>query len=159
MSKFISVLPKVVLWVLMLASVVATAMIFVGGSVDPSAEYLEPVYTDVLLYWIAISVVIALLVTLGFALVQLVKDMVKKPLESLKAMVGPILMIAVLLVGYFCLNNYHYIGPEDLPTFDGAITLAVNQLTNMCMLGIAVLSVVAVLMIIFGGAFKTKVKE
>ena len=56
MSKLVNILPKILLWVMMAMSVVAIALIFLGGSVDPSAEYLEPVYTDVLLYWIAISV-------------------------------------------------------------------------------------------------------
>lgn len=158
MSKLVNILPKVLLWVLMTVSVVATAMVFLGGSVDPSAEYLEPVYTDVLLYWIGISCGVALLVTLGFALVQLIKGMAKKPGEALKSLIGPILLIALLLVGYFGMNNYYFFTSDDLPTFDGTITLAMNQLTNMCMLGIGVLSVVAILLIIFAGAFKSKVK-
>ncbi len=158
MSKIVNILPKILLWVMMAVSVVATAMIFLGGSVDPSAEYREPVYTDVLLYWVAIAVGIALLVTLGFALVQLIRNFVKKPVEAIKSMIGPLLLIALLLVGFFFMNNYCYLGPEDIPTFDGPITMAMNQLVNMCMLGIGALSVVAVLLIIFGGAFKAKVK-
>lgn len=158
MSKFVNILPKVLLWVLMVVSVVAIAMVFLGGSVDPSAEYLEPVYTDVLLYWIGISVGVALLVTLGFALVQLIKGMAKNPIEAIKSLIGPVLLIALLLVGYFGMNNYCFFTSDDIPTFDGAITLAMNQLTNMCMLGIGALSVVAILLIIFAGAFKSKVK-
>lgn len=159
MSKLVNILPKILLWVMMAMSVVAIALIFLGGNVDPSAEYLEPVYTDVLLYWIAISVGVALLVTLGFALVQLIKGMIKNPWEAIKSLIGPILLIALLLVGFFCLNDYYFFTSDDIPTFDGTITLAMNQLSNMCMLGIGVLAIVAVLLIIFAGAFKSKVKE
>ena len=85
--------------------------------------------------------------------------MIKNPWEAIKSLIGPILLIALLLVGFFCLNDYYFFTSDDIPTFDGAITLAMNQLSNMCMLGIGVLAIVAVLLIIFAGAFKSKVKE
>lgn len=158
MSKLVNVLPKILLWVMMAVSVVAIALIFLGGSVDPSAEYLEPVYTDVLLYWIGITVGIALLITLGFAVVQLGKGLVRNPGETIKSLIFPILLVALLLVGFFGMNNYCFFGPDAIPTFDGTITLLMNQLANMCMLGIGALSVIAILLIIFAGAFKSKVK-
>ncbi len=159
MSKFVNILPKLTLWILMPISVVATAMVLLGGSVDPTAEYLEPVYTDVLLYWMVISLAIAVIVTLGIALVQLIKGMIKKPGAALKSLIAPVLVLAVLLVGYFGMNDVYYMTAEEMPTFDGVITLGMNQLTNMCLLGAFVLLAVAILMIVFSGLFKPKAKK
>jgi len=159
MSKLTSLLPKIVLWVLMVVSVAAFAMVFAGGSVDPTAEYLEPVYTDVLLYWIVVIVAIALIITLGFALVQLVKTFIKSPLAAIQSLVGPLLLIALLLFGYFGMTGFHFLTNDDIPAFDGIISTGVNQLSNMCMLGIGVLAVVAILLIIFSSLFKAKVKD
>ena len=159
MSKFSSLLPKVVLWILMVVSVAAFAMVFAGGSVDPTAEYLEPVYTDVLLYWIAAIVAIALVITLGFALVQLVKNFVKSPLATLESLVGPLLLVALLLFGYFGLTNFNFLTNDDIPAFDGVVSQSINQLSTMCMLGIGALALVAILLIIFSGLFKAKVKD
>ncbi len=159
MSKFVNILPKLTLWILMPISVVATALVLFGGSVDPSAEYLEPVYTDVLLYWMVVSLALALVVTLGIALVQLIKGLIKRPGAVLKSLISPLLLVGVLLIGYFGMNDVYYMSAETMPTFDGTITLGMNQLTNMCLLGAFVLLGVAILMIIFSGVFKPKVKN
>ncbi len=159
MSKLTNLLPKLVLWVLMILSVVAFVMIFIGGSVDPTAEYKEPVYTDVLLYWVGIIFAIALIITLGFALVQIAKSFVREPAQTAKSMIGVLLLFGLLLVSLFCFNDFNYINNDILPTFDGEITLLMNQLSNMAIIPTAVLAVIAILLIVFSGLFKGKVKD
>lgn len=159
MSKFYNLLPKISLWVLMLVSVVAFALIFIGGSIDPTAEYKEPVFTDVLLIWIAIILLLALAVTLIFACIQLVKGFISSPMSALKSLIGPLLLVALLLFGFFGANDFAFMTNDDLPTFDGTITLFTNQLTNACMVAIGVLAIIAILLIIFANAFKSKVKD
>lgn len=159
MSKFSTLLPKIILGVLMVASVVPFVMVFAGGSVDPYAEYKEPVYTDVLLYWVFGIFFLALLITLGFALIQFVQSLIKHPLSALKSMLSPILLVGVLLFGFFGMNDYQLQTNDTMPTFDGEISLLVNQLSNMCIFGIATLALIAVLLIVFSGLFKSKVKD
>lgn len=159
MSKFSSILPKIVLWVLMILSVAATVIAFIGGSVDPTAEYKEPAHLDVLLCWMGIIAGIALLITLGFALVQLIRNFVKHPLSALKSMVGILLLFALLIVSFFCFTGYKYLNNDSIPTFDGVITPTMNNLANMSIISIGVLALVAVILIVFSGAFKRKVKD
>ena len=159
MSKLTNLLPKITLWVLMIVSVVTFVMIFIGGSVDPTAEYKEPVYTDVLLYLVAAICVLALIITLGFAFVQIAKGFVKAPGETAKSMIGVLLLFALLAVSLFCFNDYQYINNDILPTFDGEITLMMNQLANMAIIPTGVLAAIAILLIVFSSAFKGKVKD
>ena len=159
MSKLTSLLPKIALWVLMALSVVAFVMVFVGGSVDPTAEYKEPVYTDVLLYWVFAIFVIALVITLGFALVQIFNSFKNSPLETLKSTVGVVLLFGLLAVSYFCFNNFQYLDNDGLPTFDGTITLTMNQLSNLSIISIAVLAVIAIVLIVFAKSFKGKIYD
>lgn len=159
MSKFTSLLPKIALWILMALSVVAFAMVFIGGSVDPTAEYKEPVYTDVLLYWVGAIFAIALIITLGFALVQIFHQFRTAPGAAVKSMIGVLALFGLLAVGFFCINGFNYVDNEVLSTFDGTITLGMNQLSNMSIVSIGVLAVIAIVLIVFSGAFKGKVYD
>lgn len=97
MSKFTALLPKIALWVLSILSVAATAMIFIGGVIDPSVEYKEPVYTDILLYWIIIMFALALVTTLGFALAQFIRMFANKPGKTLKSLVWIVLLAGIFV--------------------------------------------------------------
>lgn len=100
MSKFLKILPKLLLYLLSAITVVVTILEFGGGVVDPSAEYVEPNYLDLYLGWTVIVIAIAVLATLIMSLTKLSTSFRKDTKGSVRSLIGFILFIGLLLVTY-----------------------------------------------------------
>ena len=94
--------PKVTLWVLMLVGIVATALFFLGGSegsLEVAGDFLDiPKFTNVLLYWIYVLVVLVILVTFGFVIAKLVETFKvdpKRGLVSVGIVLGAVALCAL----------------------------------------------------------------
>jgi hypothetical protein len=94
---------KISSWTLLICSVitiVVLAMFFLGGSVDPSAEMVEPIYTGLLLNWMYALAAITTVSTLIFAIWQFAGLLKIKPKSALLGLGAIILFVVMLLVCY-----------------------------------------------------------
>jgi hypothetical protein len=75
--KNYKLIPKVILWMLLLLGVAVIAMFFFGGSkgsLEVAGDFLDiPKFTDVLLIWIYVLVAGVVVVTFGFVIAKLVE--------------------------------------------------------------------------------------
>lgn len=153
MSKLVNILPKLFLWVLMLLSVGAMILVFSGGVVDPGAEYKEPVYIDYLLYWIGAMVGITALITVGFGLVQFVKSLITDTKKALLSFSAILLLAAVFVITFVTSNSSQ---PIEIMGYEGVHNQGVwLSVVSMFTNTIGILAGVAILLMLFGGLFRT----
>ena len=84
------------LWAVAGISIAVFGLFYAGGSVDPNADKLEPVYTAELLYW-GYAVLASTIISLcGFALFQFVTSLMENPKKALSG-ISVIVVFGVLL--------------------------------------------------------------
>jgi len=97
----VSKIRKISSWFFVIAiiiSLVVFGVYYGGGVVDPAAEIPEPVYTDVLLYWMYILLGIVLGMTVIFAVMQMGKLLKHDPKSGMLSLGAIVLMIGLLVV-------------------------------------------------------------
>lgn len=94
-------LSSIVLYILCAATIVVAGMFYLGGYVDPNAEYVEPKYTESLMYLMYAFVAIAALIVVGDQAFQFVKKAIAEPKAALKSIGGIALLAILLVVTYF----------------------------------------------------------
>ena len=97
--------PKVTLWVLMVVGIIATAMFFLGGSegsLEVAGDFLDiPKFSDVLLYWIYVLVVLVILATFGFVIAKLVETFKVDPKRGLTSVVVVLAAVGLCALCWF----------------------------------------------------------
>lgn len=100
--KNYKLLPKVVLWVLLIVGVIMSVMFYVGGSAgtyEVAGDFLDiPRFSDLFLAWNYILLGIVILVTLGVVLTEFAKNCKydkKKAIASLCVVVGFVALICL----------------------------------------------------------------
>ena len=88
------------LWAVAAISVVVFGMLYAGGSVDPNADKLEPVYTTELLYWGYTVLALTIISLLGFALFQFVTSLIENPKKALSGISVIVVFGALLGIAY-----------------------------------------------------------
>lgn len=144
---------QITLYILLVVSVVVACLFYFGGYVDPSAEYLEPTYTNeliVLMYvLVAIGVVAALICTvIGFSIK--VKNEPKQAVKSL-VMIG---LVAVIMIVSYALSS-----GESVSTLGDGKSLSETwfKLVDMELYSIYVLLGISILVTLVG-SFAKKLK-
>ena len=143
--KKIRKISSTVLIVLALIGVVAFGMTVFGGYVDPTAEYPEPVFTNVLLYTVYGMVAIAFLAMIIFGIVgfaQSFKTNRKAALGGLGALVG---LVVLMVIAYFVGSDAPLHVGVDAQQFNTPSWL---KLADMCMFTIYALIVINVLALV-----------
>lgn len=92
-----SLISKIALWVLMFVGLGFFLLISFGGSVDPDAEYVEPVYTNAFILLMYAYVAIAALIVVVSESIEFVKGLIKSPVQALKSVLV-FALLAVLLI-------------------------------------------------------------
>ena len=135
-----------ILYGLMLVTVVVFGFFYMGGNVNPDAEYLEPNYTSLVLNLAYIVVVIGLVCTVLFALYQFGVQLKDHPKEAFRTLLT-LGAFAVLLVATWAMGSGE---PLNLPAYDGADnTYFWLKLTDMWLysagflLGASILAIIA----------------
>ncbi|GAB1416204.1 hypothetical protein MASR2M117_16100 [Paludibacter sp.] len=64
-----------------------------------------PILTDTILYWTYILFVLAIAVTLAFAIYQFVKSLISNPVSALKSLIPVLLFIGIFVVSYILGNS------------------------------------------------------
>lgn len=135
-----------ILYLLMAASIV-TAVVFYGVGFDEK----NPQNADMILGLAYGFVVLGLGVSLILSLVNFFKTLVSEPKRALKALVGPLLIVAVIVVSYAIsdgtlLNITAYDGPDNIPSM---LKFADTVLYSMYALAVA-----AILMVVGSSIIK-----
>jgi hypothetical protein len=92
---------KISSWVFIvtiLISVVVFGIYYGGGTIDPTAETPEPVYTDVLLYWLYTMFAVVVGFTVFFAVLQIAKLLKEDPKAGALSLVAIVLLVAMLFI-------------------------------------------------------------
>lgn len=110
---------KISLWVLYLMMAISAIVIvafYAGGSIDPEAEMLTPVYTDLLLNWMYALVGLGVLCTVVFSLYHFVMLIINSPKEAIQKIVV-IAICAAVLFGAWSLGDGT---PLSIPGYEGS---------------------------------------
>ena len=104
-----------ILYGLLLAAVVSFIMFFTGGYVDVDAEYLEPVYTDLVLNFGYVVIGVGLVCTTLFALYQFATQLMDAPKEAFKT-IGSLAAFAILMGASWVAGSGE---PMNIPGYEG----------------------------------------
>lgn len=95
----ISKISAIVLWVLSLGTLGVLGAFYLGGDAATSTpEMWEPAHTETLLFWGYFILGFGVVSTLGFALFHFSRELMDKPVEALKSLVGVVAIVAMFFI-------------------------------------------------------------
>jgi hypothetical protein len=110
---------SIILYVLMGITLVLAVLFFAGGYIQGTkgTNMAEPVYTDYILLWNVVLLIIAIALAVGFTVVSLLMNP-KRALRSLVilAIVGVIIFISYQFSSGEPLKLVNYNGPDNIPS-------------------------------------------
>ncbi len=98
---------------LLAIAVVVAVMFFVGGETFEGSG--EPMYTNLLLNSTYILAAVAVIATFTLSLANFVRNFIDNPKKSLKSLLGPLGIIAIVYVSYLFADAT----PLNIPGYDG----------------------------------------
>ena len=142
-------LSSIVLYILFAATVVVSLLFYLGGYVDPNAEYVEPVYTNSLMLLMYAFVAIAAVIVLVTQTIQFVKKAISEPKTAIKSILGIALLVVILVVTYFVSDGkqVEVLGVEP-------ISETWIRLVDMQLYSAYILAGIALVLMAIGGVFK-----
>lgn len=151
---------KISSWTLLacfILSIVVLGLFFGGGVVDPAAENIDYVNTNLLLNWTYFMFVITLVVMLAFAVVKFISVLKVNPKNSLRSFVV-LILFAILLIATYSMGDDTPIKSlnADSQAFNTPFWLKV---TDMWLYSSVVLFALIVLAIVWGQIRKMKQRK
>ena len=142
-------LSSIVLYILFAATVVVSLLFYLGGYVDPNAEYVEPVYTNSLMLLMYAFFAIATIIVLITQTIEFGKKAISAPKAALKSIAGIALLVVLLVVTYFMSDGkqVEVLGVEP-------ISETWVRLVDMQLYSAYILSGIALVLMAVGGFFK-----
>lgn len=141
---------KVSSWVFIvtiLISLVVFGIYYGGGNIDPTAETPEPVYTDVLLYWLYTMFAIVVGITLFFAVLQIARLLKADPKAGFLSLGAIVLLIGLLFVTRALGSDV----PLVIPGYEGAENVPFwLKTTDMLLFSIYFMIIINVGFIVWG---------
>lgn len=146
---------KISSWTLLISaiiSIVILVMFFAGGVVDPAAELKEPVYTGLLINWVAVMFFASIICTLLFAVWQFANLLKTDSKAAIMSLVVLICFAAILLISYAMGDPTPLTGLNaDSQSYNTAMWL---KITDMWLISIVILVVLIVACAIWGSIKK-----
>lgn len=141
--------------VTIIISLIVFGIYYGGGVIDPTAETPEPVYTNVLLFWLYILFGIVLGFTLFFAALQMAKLIKDDPKSGLLSLGAIVLMAGLLLITYTLGSDV----PLVLPGYEGTENTPFwLKLTDMWLYSIYIMVVAIIGFIVWGNVKRALAK-
>jgi hypothetical protein len=142
-------LSSIVLYILFAATIVVSVLFYAGGSIDPSAEYVEPTYTNSLMLLMYAFFAIAAVIVVVTQAIQFGKKAISAPKAALKSIAGIALLVVLLVVTYFMSDGkqVEVLGVEP-------ISETWVRLVDMQLYSAYILSGIALVLMAVGGFFK-----
>ena len=142
-------LSSIVLYILFAATVVVSLLFYLGGYVDPNAEYVEPTYTNSLMLLMYAFFAIATIIVLITQTIEFGKKAISAPKTALKSILGIGLLAVILVVTYFVSDGkqVEVLGVEP-------ISETWIRIVDMQLYSAYILVLVALVLMAVGGLFK-----
>ena len=116
---------RITLIISIVISVIVLGLFFFGGQVPEhekiGADMAQPVFTDILLYWMYALLVITVVVLIAFAIVDFARGLKENPKKALSGLYA-LLALAALLIGTYVIGDGSllsipgYEGTDNVPT-------------------------------------------
>lgn len=147
MYKLNRIIPNITLAVLLAITVIVCLLFYVGGNVDPSdkivadIDIVEPVYTDLLINYTYLLLVLTCIVTVASAIFSFATKIKSNLKSAMTSFIG-IGSMALLLILTYALGDAT---PLNILGYEGQQTAFDLKLTDMCLyssyilLGIAII--------------------
>lgn len=131
-------------------SLVVLALFFFGGQVADhekvAADMSQPKFTDLVLYWCYILLVVTVVVLIAFAIIDFVRGLKENPKKAMSGFLA-ILALGVLLVITYIIGDGTLL---NIPGYDGTDNVpAMLKLTDMWLYSCYFMMVVTVLALVF----------
>jgi len=144
-----------VLYIILAITLVVIGMFYFGGEdatrivADP--EMSQPVYTDVVLYWMYVLLGITIVITVIAAIFQFITNFMDAPKAAIKSLIGLVALVALLIVTYSVCSGealplQAYDGTENVPFW--------LKITDMFLYTIYTLMGISILLILGFGIAK-----
>ena len=140
MYKLNKIIPNIVLAAILAIAVIVCLLFYLGGDVDPTAEILEPVHTNLLLNYTYVLLFLVFLVTVASAVIMFVTKLIADPKSAMIVFIG-VGALALLMILTYALGD---VTPLNIPGFDGEQTAFDLKLTNMSLYSSYILFGIAV---------------
>lgn len=142
-------LSSIVLYILFAVTIVVSVLFYAGGSIDPSAEYVEPTYTNSLMLLMYAFFAIATIIVLITQTIEFGKKAISAPKTALKSILGIGLLAVILVVTYFVSDGkqVEVLGVEP-------ISETWIRIVDMQLYSAYILVLVALVLMAVGGLFK-----
>lgn len=141
---------RITLIVGILISIIVLALFYFGGQVADhekvAAEMSQPRFTDLILFWCYILLVVTVVVLIAFAIIDFARGLKDNPKKAMSGFLAIIALGALLVVTYIMgdgnlLNIPGYEGTDNVP--------AMLKLTDMWLYSCYFMMVVTILALIF----------
>lgn len=148
---------RTALYISMFITIVVMAVFFIGGQVPEDQKIVagesQPRFTDILLYWMYVLLLVTVVVWLLFAIVSFFRNLKETPKKAMGSLVALLAFGGLLLVTYLMgsgevLNIPGYTGSENVP--------GVLKTTDMWLYSCYALLVVTILSIIILPIFRIR---
>ncbi|MBO4804697.1 MAG: hypothetical protein IK005_09335 [Paludibacteraceae bacterium] len=138
-------IPQIALIAMLAISVIVALLFFLGGDVDPNAEYLEPNNTGMLLGWayfLVGAVCVVTLVAAGIGFITKISSDAKAATTSLVSIVA---LALLLCITYFAADTH------PLPLVEGTEQSEFDlRISGMCIVSAFILAGIAAFVSLFG---------
>ncbi len=140
---------RMTLIISVIISIVVLGLYFLGGQVPDvdkiGADMSQPLFTDLVLYWMYALLIITIVVLIGFAIVDFFRGLKENPKKALSGLYALLAIAAVLIVTYVIgdgtlLSIPGYEGSDNVP--------AILKLTDMWLYSMYFMLVITVLAIL-----------
>ncbi|MBP5457919.1 MAG: hypothetical protein J6Y37_15625 [Paludibacteraceae bacterium] len=136
---------QIALIAMLAISVIVALLFFLGGDVDPDAEYVEPKNTGLLLTWAYILVGAVCVVTLAAAGIGFATKIASDPKSATTSLVSIVALALLLCITYFAADT------TPLPLVDGTQQSEFDlRISGMCIVSAFILAGIAAFVSLFG---------
>ena len=90
----------ILLYILLGITLVISLLFYFGGEIDPTDERPEPVYTDILLYWIYTILSFCIIVTALFTIRKFLIRLKNSPRKAIRFILIPVTLAIVMTIAW-----------------------------------------------------------
>ena len=90
----------ILLYILLGITLVIALLYYFGGEIDPTDERPEPVYTDILLYWIYAILSFCIIVTAIFTIRKFLIRLKSSPRKAIRFIFMPVILAIVMTIAW-----------------------------------------------------------
>lgn len=153
-------IPKLSLLVLGALSIIVGLLFFVGGadgSIEVGGESIEvPKYTDPLIYWSYILLVLSLVVTVGLLLFQYVEHLKTDFKAAIKSLIAVAILAVIMLISFFAGSG----AEMTIVGYEGTDNSGFwAQFTDMCLYATYVLIAGVLLSLVASAVYKQMLRK